>query len=39
VNLRSGAVTAVGQVGHPTPLRSIAVAPGAPPAPNKIPAR
>jgi len=39
VNLRSGSVTAVGQVGHPTPLRSIAVAPGAPPAPNRIPAR
>lgn len=39
VNLRSGSVTAVGQIGHPTPLRSIAVAPGAPPAPNKIPTR
>jgi hypothetical protein len=39
VNLRSGSVTAVGQVGHPTPLRSIAVAPGAPPAPNRLPAR
>lgn len=37
VNLRSGQVTVVGQVSHPTPLRSIAVAPGAPPAPNRIP--
>lgn len=37
VNLRSGQVTAVGQVGHPTPLRGIAVAPGAPPAPNRLP--
>lgn len=36
VNLRSGQVTAVGQVGHPTPLRGIAVAPGAPPAPNRL---
>lgn len=33
VNLRSGQVTVVGQVGHPSPIRSIAVAPGAPPAP------
>jgi hypothetical protein len=39
VNLRSGSVTAVGQVAHPSPLRGIAVAPGAPPAPNRLPAR
>ncbi|HEX5869980.1 MAG TPA: DUF4394 domain-containing protein [Longimicrobium sp.] len=36
VNLRSGQVTVVGQVAHPTPIRSIAVAPGAPPAPNRL---
>lgn len=36
VNLRNGQVTAVGQVAHPTPLRSITVAPGAPPAPNRM---
>jgi hypothetical protein len=36
VNLRNGQVTAVGQVGHPSPLRSIAVAPGAPPAPSRL---
>jgi hypothetical protein len=37
INLRSGQVTVVGQVGHPSPIRSIAVAPGAPPAPNRMP--
>jgi hypothetical protein len=37
VNLRNGQVTAVGQIGHASPLRSIAVAPGAPPAPNRLP--
>lgn len=35
INLRSGLATIVGQVGHPTPLRSIAVAPMAPPAPSR----
>jgi hypothetical protein len=38
VNLRSGQVTIVGQVAHPAPLRSITVAPGSPPAPNRMPA-
>lgn len=37
VNLRNGQVTAVGQVGHGSPLRSITVAPGAPPAPSRSP--
>ncbi len=37
VNLRNGQVTAVGQIGHGSPLRSITVAPGAPPAPNRLP--
>jgi hypothetical protein len=37
VNLRNGQVTVVGQVGHASPIRSIAVAPGAPPAPNRLP--
>ena len=36
VNLRSGQVTVVGQVAHPSPIRGIAVAPGAPPAPNRM---
>ncbi|HEX6367577.1 MAG TPA: DUF4394 domain-containing protein [Longimicrobium sp.] len=36
VNLRSGQVTVVGQVGHPSPIRGITVAPGAPPAPNRL---
>jgi hypothetical protein len=36
VNLRSGQVTVVGQVGHPSPIRSIAVAPGAPPTANRL---
>ncbi|HEX8430515.1 MAG TPA: DUF4394 domain-containing protein, partial [Longimicrobium sp.] len=35
LNLRSGVATVVGQVGHPTPIRSIAVAPGAPPTLNR----
>lgn len=33
INMRSGVATIVGPIGHPTPLRSIAVGPGAPPAP------
>ena len=37
INLRSGLASVVGTVAHPTPLRSIAVAPGAPPAPLRIP--
>ena len=36
INLRSGLATIVGQIGHPTPLRSIAVNPGAPPVPLRI---
>lgn len=35
INLRSGAATLVGAIGHPTPLRSIAVAPGTPPTPAR----
>lgn len=37
INLRSGLASVVGTVAHPSPLRSIAVAPGAPPAPLRIP--
>ena len=37
INLRNGLASIVGTVAHPTPLRSIAVAPGAPPAPLRIP--
>lgn len=36
VNLRSGQVTVVGQVAHPSPIRSIAVAPGAQPVANRL---
>ncbi|MBC7789734.1 MAG: DUF4394 domain-containing protein [Anaerolineae bacterium] len=36
INLRNGLATIVGQIGHPTPLRSIAVNPGAPPVPLRI---
>ncbi len=36
INLRSGLATIAGQIGHPTPLRSIAVTPGAPPVPLRI---
>lgn len=38
VNLRTGLVSGVGIIGHPTPLRSIAVAPGAQPVLSKNPA-
>ena len=33
INLRNGLANIVGAIGHPTPLRSIAVSPGAPPVP------
>jgi hypothetical protein len=36
VNLRSGQVTVVGQVGHASPIRGIAVAPGAQPVANRL---
>ncbi|MGI9076067.1 MAG: DUF4394 domain-containing protein [Gemmatimonadaceae bacterium] len=36
INLRSGLATLAGQIGHPTPLTSIAVNPGAPPIPLRI---
>ncbi len=36
VNLRSGQVTVVGQVAHPSPIRSITVAPGAQPVANRL---
>ncbi|MBA3466299.1 MAG: hypothetical protein H0T21_02745 [Gemmatimonadaceae bacterium] len=31
INLRSGLATVVGQIGHPTPIRSITVNIGTPP--------